>query len=121
MFISNIDSSAPIQIQLPWNFGPFLSDIPRRLGANEALDAAAEALVTSYTRFIAGDQVANVEVLTKHSKALAALRRTLSDPTKAHTSETVCSTMILLIVQVCQLFRCSANRLPFADSTGHQR
>ena len=99
-FVSSIDESANINIQLPWNFGPFLSDVPCRLGTNEALDAASEALVTSYTHFITGDAEANPDVLTKHSMALGTLRRTLDDPVKAHSSETLCSTMILLIVQV---------------------
>ena len=99
-FVSNIDPSADIKIQLPWNFGDFLSDIPRRLGTNEALDAASVSLVTSYTRFIAGDVLATPEVLVKHASALSVLRRTLDDPVKAYSSETLCSTMILIIVQV---------------------
>ena len=100
-FVSKIDASADIRIQLPWNFGDFLSDVPRRLGTNEALDAASDALVTSYTNFIAGHVVATPDVLIKHSNALSALRRCLGDPVKAYSSETLCSTMILMIVQVC--------------------
>lgn len=76
--------------------------VPRRLGINEALDAAADALVTSYTCFIAGSAVATSDVLIKHSNALSALRRVLDDPVKAQSSETLCSTMILLIVQVSE-------------------
>ena len=101
LFVSNIDSSADISIQLPWNFGGFLAEIPRRLGTNEALDAASEALMTSYTHFIAGDAENNPDILTKHSMALSALRRTLDDPVKALSSETLCSTMVLQIVHVC--------------------
>ena len=102
-FVSNIDDRADVRIQLPWNFGVFLADVPRRLGTNEALDAASEALVSSYTRFLAGDVVASRDVLVKHSNALSALRQCLDDPVKAYSSETLCSTMILLIVQVSGL------------------
>ena len=108
-FASNIDESADIRIQLPWNFGSFLSDVPRRLGTNEALDAASQALVASYVHFIAGEVEATPGVLIKHSNALSALRRCLDDPVKAYSSETLCSTMILLIVQVCM----------YCDSTSH--
>lgn len=101
-FASKIDASADINIQLPWNFGDFLSDIPRRLGTNDALDAAAQALVTSYTHFVAGDATATPDVLIAHSNALSALRRCLDDPVVAYSSETLCSTMVLLIVQVCE-------------------
>ena len=118
-FVSNIDESANINIQLPWNFGPFLSDVPRRLGANEALDAASEALVTSYTHFITGNAEANSDVLTKHSMALGALRRTLDDPVRAHSSETLCSTMILLIVQVRPVMFIQVYTHKFLDFARH--
>lgn len=120
-FTFNIDESADIKIQLPWNFGPFLSDIPCRLGTNEALDAAAQALVTSYTHFIAGDAMASADILIDHSNALSALRQCLDDPVKAYSSETLCSTMILLIVQVCgQPHHTQRLFDPVLDLAGHQ-
>lgn len=100
-FVSNLDPSTDISIQLTWNFGEFLCDVPRRLGTNEALDAASEALVSSYTHFLAGGVGVAPDVLLKHSKALNALRQCLDDPVKAYSSETLCSIMILMIVQVC--------------------
>jgi hypothetical protein len=100
-FVSNLDPSTDISIQLTWNFGDFLCDVPPRLGTNEALDAASEALVSSYAYFLAGGVGVTPEVLLKHSKALSALRHCLDDPVKAYSSETLCSIMILMIVQVC--------------------
>ncbi len=100
-FTFNIDENADIRIQLPWNFGTFLTDVPRRLGYNEALDAACEVLVAAYANFVAGRVVGSADVVMKHSNALSALRRCLDDPIKAYSSETLCSTMILIIVQVC--------------------
>ena len=99
-FVDKIDPTADIRIQLPWNFGGFLADIPCRLGTNDALDAASDALVTAYTGFCGGNVGPHPEVLVKHSRALNALRRCLSDPIKAYSSETLCSVMLLLIIQV---------------------
>ena len=98
--IYNIDPSINIRIQLPWNFGIFFEDIPSRLGQNEALDAASDAIVTAYTHYCAGDIGPNPKVLVKHSRALNALRRCLDDPVKAHSSETLCSIMLLMTMQV---------------------
>lgn len=96
----SIDPTAPIKIQLPWNFGDFLVEVPRRLGCNKALDAASEALVTAYTNFLRGGGSPTPEVLRKNGNALLALRQCLDDPVKAYESETLCSTMILMIIQV---------------------
>ena len=99
-FAKKIDSTVDIRVQLPWNFGPFLEEVPRRLGTNEALDAASDALITAYTGFCAGEVAPSPEVLGKHSRALNSLRRCLDDPVKAHSSETLCAIMMLLIHQV---------------------
>ncbi|RDL40883.1 uncharacterized protein BP5553_00862 [Venustampulla echinocandica] len=98
-FVSTVNPSTDLSIQLPWNFGYYLLDIPRRLGTNQALDAASEALVAAYRCFLAGRGVAP-NVLIKHSKALVALRQCLDDPVKAYSSETLCSIMVLMIVQL---------------------
>ena len=100
VFVHKIDPSVDIKIQLPWNFGGFLADVPCRLGINESLDAAADALGTAYTGFCAGNVIPHPEALVKYSRALNALRRCLSDPVKACSSETLCSVMLLLIIQV---------------------
>ena len=102
-FVCNVDPSIDINVQLVWNFGAFLREVPRRLGTNEALDAASDALVTAYTWYTSssvGYRIPDTEALTKHSLALNALRNCLDDPVKAHSSETLCAIMLLQICQV---------------------
>ena len=99
-FTERINPHVDIRFQLLWSFGGYLVDVPRRLGTSEALDAAADALVTAHARFCAGTLDPDAPLLVKHSRALSMLRHDLSDPFKAHTSETLCSVMLLMIYQV---------------------
>ncbi|KAL9035791.1 MAG: hypothetical protein Q9214_006428, partial [Letrouitia sp. 1 TL-2023] len=98
-FVSQISLSIDIGHQLAGNFGGFLLEVPRRIGTNEALDAAADTLITAHTRYCIGQLNPNTETLVKHSRALNALRRYLNDPAKARSSETLCSVMLLSICE----------------------
>lgn len=102
-FVGKIDPTADIRYQLVWNFGAYLADIPRRLGTNPALDAASDALVAAHTNFCSnGHGVPDYAFLAKYSRALNVLRDELDDPDKAHSSETLCAIMLLMIIQVCK-------------------
>ncbi|KAI9794103.1 MAG: hypothetical protein M1833_000468 [Piccolia ochrophora] len=99
--VNKIDPTADIRYQLVWNFGGYLADIPRRLGTNPVLDAASDALVSAHTNYCSsGHPRAGCELLAKYSHALNVLRDALDDPVKAHSSETLCAIMLLMIVQV---------------------
>jgi Fungal specific transcription factor domain len=101
--VYKIDPTTDIRYQLVWNFGGYLADVPRRLGTNPALDAASDALVAAHTDFCSsGRPGSECELLAKHSHALSVLRDALDDPVKAHSSETLCAIMLLMIVQVCK-------------------
>ncbi|PNS13838.1 hypothetical protein CAC42_1329 [Sphaceloma murrayae] len=101
-FASNLDSDKNSNFQLPWNFGPFLEDVPRRLGRNAALDASAEAVMAAYVAFRTrggGDPDRNDALcLNSYGRAVNALRACLNDD-RASSSETLCSTLMLLIVE----------------------
>lgn len=99
-FVMDVDPNADSRYQLPWNFGPFLEEVPRRLGYNESLDAAAEALLTAYGTFRAPQKEQHELSMRQYSRALNALRRCLSTPETAHSSETLCSVMLLMIYEV---------------------
>lgn len=99
-FVSQISLTIDISHQLTGNFGGFLLEVPRRLGTNEALDAAADTLITAHARYCIGQLSPNTEILVKHSRALNALRMCLNDPAKARSSETLCSVMLLSICEV---------------------
>ncbi|CAI7564620.1 unnamed protein product [Penicillium crustosum] len=83
-----------------WSFGLFLEDIPRRLGSNEALDRAVDAVTTAHAGFCTRQPV-STEALAKYSCALKTLRVYLDNPLQASASSTLCAVMILL---VCQTF-----------------
>ena len=99
-FVANISTAIDIKYSLLWNFGIFITDVPRRLGCNEALDAAAKCLMTAYGPFCNGQRLGSETSLLEFGRALNALRRCLANPIVARTSETLCSVMILMIAQV---------------------
>ena len=99
-FVANISTAIDIKYSLLWNFGIFITDVPRRLGCNEALDAAAKCLMTAYGPFCNGQRLGSEASLWEFGRALNALRRCLANPIVARTSETLCSVMILMIAQV---------------------
>ncbi|KAL6718323.1 hypothetical protein ACLMJK_004412 [Lecanora helva] len=99
-YVDRIDPTTDISMQLVGNFGGFLMCVPARLGRNESLDAAADLLVSTYSRFRTGHLTPTTEILTKHSRALNALGRCLDDPVKASASETLASVWLLMISQM---------------------
>ena len=99
--MQGIDPHEAIAIQLPWNFGPFVEDVPRYLGANESLDAAVDAVVAGYSCLRSRKRAAEDRYsLRKYSKALSALANALSKPETATASETLCATKMLMIFEV---------------------
>lgn len=86
---------------LAWNFGGFLYDVPRSLGSNETLDAAADALVAGYDHFRRSrNSTANEMCLRKYSRALGTLRKSLSTVERACEPATLCAIMIIMVIEV---------------------
>lgn len=83
-------------------YGPFLHDIPRRLGSSRALDAAVKSLVAAYPYFHGREFPPNVFV--NFGGSLRALRECLSDPVQARSSNTLCAVYLITICQVCFFF-----------------
>jgi hypothetical protein len=79
-------------------YGPFLRDIPRRLGNSTVLDSAARALSTAYPLLRAGSYPPNALVL--YGQSLRALRECLNDPVEARTPDTLCAVYLITICQV---------------------
>ncbi|KAL4983503.1 hypothetical protein BDW68DRAFT_168820 [Aspergillus falconensis] len=96
--VATFKQETSLRYNLAWAYGGYLALIPRRLGINEALDAAVDALVTAHQTFAARKEI-TVSSLTKYSRALSALRRRLDSPLTASTSETLCAVSVLLLVQ----------------------
>ncbi|KAL8999564.1 MAG: hypothetical protein Q9169_001653 [Polycauliona sp. 2 TL-2023] len=100
VFVGRISQGVDIRFQLPWNFGDYLNELPRRLGVSEALDAAVDTLATAHAFFCAGNLKPGPHVLAKHAYSLAVLRRDLNDVVKARTPETLAAIMVISISQV---------------------
>ncbi|KAL4806081.1 hypothetical protein BDV18DRAFT_138644 [Aspergillus unguis] len=96
--VAAVKPATSLRYNLMWAYGGYLVLIPRRLGINEALDAAVDALVTAYQSFASCKQVF-IGSLTKYSRALNALSRCLDNPVTATTSETLCAVSVMLLVQ----------------------
>ncbi|KAJ5081657.1 transcriptional regulator family: Fungal Specific TF [Penicillium alfredii] len=99
-FVGSIKRSTDLRYNLWWSFGMFLEEVPRRLGSNEALDRAVDAVTSAHANFCAR-RTMSVNTLSKYSRALVALRNCLDDSGTAQSSNTLCAVMILL---VCQIF-----------------
>lgn len=79
-------------------YGVFVLDLPRRLGTNKALDAAAEALAVSHPSLYTGKQ--RPEMLATYLNALKELRISLSNPNKLQITDTLCAIYLIIICQV---------------------
>ncbi|KAJ5959549.1 transcriptional regulator family: Fungal Specific TF [Penicillium vulpinum] len=113
-FVGAIKRSSDLRYNMWWSFGLYLEEVPRRLGSNEALDRAVDAVTTAHAGFCTR-QLASVEALAKYSSALKTLRVYLDDPIQASASSTLCAVMILLI---CQTFMGNNGRMLSGHAQG---
>lgn len=81
---------------LKWAYGPFLDDIPVRLGRNNALDTATRAL------FMAASGELSNESLLNYTRALQATRMAILESKEALTADTMCAIYFLWLLQVCR-------------------
>ena len=88
-------------------YGPFLQEIPQRLGSNIALDASVNVLSSAFSSLYTHQR--SLKTLSKYVDALKALRICLDDPSQTWTANTLCAVYLLLICQVgtttCLLMR----------------
>ncbi|KAE8372120.1 hypothetical protein BDV26DRAFT_108291 [Aspergillus bertholletiae] len=97
-FVQAIHPSMDIRWNLAWLYGGFMRDVPARLGTNEALDTAADAVVRMHADFCATRKM-SVQALSKYGRALNTLYAYLDDPVKAASTNTLCAVTILLLCQ----------------------
>ncbi|KAJ5150408.1 uncharacterized protein N7500_010597 [Penicillium coprophilum] len=78
-------------------YGPFLRDIPRRLGNSTVLDSAVRALSTAYPFLHTGSYPPNA--LVRYGQSLRALRECLNNPVEARSPNTLCAVYLITICQ----------------------
>jgi hypothetical protein len=96
----HLTKDSDLRYNLTWAFGNFIQDVPRRLGKNAALDAAATSLALTHVRFSTGRKDAVPEELKAYINSLSVLRDCLNDPVIARDANTLCAVMLLLFCQV---------------------
>jgi len=79
-------------------YGGFLKEIPKRLGKNDALDAAVTALISAFSSLHTHEQ--SRDGLVKYVHALKTLRMYLGDPVRAREPNTLCAIYLIMICQV---------------------
>lgn len=79
-------------------YGPFFTDLPRRLGRNRALDASVRALTTSFPSV--RTHRCTLDMYKAYGEALGCLRASLDDPATAGSVETLCAVYLVMICQV---------------------
>lgn len=97
--IHTMQDNVDLRFNLTWSLGTYLTDVPQRIGRNQALDVAVECLVDTHSTFCL-HQPPSRRGLLKYSEGLQILRRYLDSPEKARSSETLCAVQVLMICQV---------------------
>ncbi|KAL4789489.1 hypothetical protein BDV19DRAFT_374099 [Aspergillus venezuelensis] len=85
-----------IRYDVTW-YGPFLENLPRRIGSSPALDAAIGA-VTSAVKTLRTHQN-HQDAMGKYVNGWKALRTCLSDPEQTKSIHTVCAIYLMMICQ----------------------
>ncbi|KAK6428618.1 hypothetical protein LTR95_015238 [Oleoguttula sp. CCFEE 5521] len=94
-FLATIVPSTDFKHNLAWSYGPYLQEVPRRLGVSPSMDAAIEALVHAH-HDICQQKPVSVIFVQKYGKALRTLRQALQDEEIARRPETLAAVMILV-------------------------
>lgn len=85
-----------VRYDVTW-YGPFLENLPRRIGSSPALDAAIGA-VTSAVKALRTRQN-YPDAIARYVKGWKALRTCLSDPVQTKSIHTVCAIYLMMICQ----------------------
>ncbi|KAK7532035.1 uncharacterized protein J3D65DRAFT_635471 [Phyllosticta citribraziliensis] len=90
-------------------FGPFIAQVPTRLGSTRALRDAAQCLIATHEAVIlrkSGDGI-NLEL---YVKALGSLRAAIINPVKSELTSTLCASALLAITEAYAVGTVGTNR-----------
>lgn len=80
----------------------FVTELPRRVGISPACDLAMKAVCLAHSSLLDWNDHNIVQSRIQYGRALVELRRCVADQKEARTTSTLCATMLLGIVEVCQ-------------------
>ncbi|KAH7080795.1 hypothetical protein FB567DRAFT_595132 [Paraphoma chrysanthemicola] len=80
-------------------FGPFIREVPSRIGHNPALDAAAAVLVNAHTSLV--HKKISMEIVSPqlYLRAIKTLQTCLEDPEQGMSANTLCASVLLSLVE----------------------
>ncbi|KAH4915912.1 hypothetical protein HBI56_226980 [Parastagonospora nodorum] len=80
-------------------FGPFIREVPARLGHNAALDAAVAVLVNAHISLVQKKTALEIVSPQLYLRAIRALQTCLEDVQQGMSSNTLCASVILSLVE----------------------
>lgn len=80
-------------------FGPFIRDVPARIGHNAALDAAVACLVHAHSAMIQNKGANEIASPVLYLRAIQRLQACLEDPAQGLSSNTLCASVLLGLVE----------------------
>jgi hypothetical protein len=85
-------------------FGPFIREVPARIGHNAALDAAAACLVNAHSSMVHQKSAHEIANPGLYLRAVQTLQICLEDPQQGMSSNTLCASVLLGLVEVSTLW-----------------
>jgi hypothetical protein len=81
-------------------FGPFIHEVPARIGHNAALDAAVAVLINVHTSLVYKKTANEIVSPELYIRAIKTLQTCLEDPRLGMSSDTLCASVLLGLVEV---------------------
>ncbi|KAF2445817.1 hypothetical protein P171DRAFT_443417 [Karstenula rhodostoma CBS 690.94] len=81
------------------DFGPFMYEVPRRVGHNAALDAAVACLLRTCSAMLSTKTLDDLQTPKYYLAAVQRLQRSLEDRVDGMSSNTLCAAVILSLVE----------------------
>ncbi|KAJ4309630.1 hypothetical protein N0V94_008841 [Neodidymelliopsis sp. IMI 364377] len=80
-------------------FGPFIHEVPARIGHNPALDAAVAVLIDAHTSLMHKRTSDDIVSINLYLRAIKMLQNCLEDPRQGMSTNTLCASVLLGLVE----------------------
>src|SRR5690242_1731722 len=97
--IASISASGSIGLQMSL-FGPFIQEVPSRIGHSPALDAAVAVLINTHKSLMYKQTSNNVVGINLYLRAIKTLQSCLEDSREGMSTNTLCASVLLGLVEV---------------------
>ena len=81
-------------------FGPFIQEVPARIGHSPALDAAVAVLINAHTSLMYKKTSNDVVSINLYLRAIKTLQSCLEDSHEGMSTNTLCASVLLGLVEV---------------------